>query len=245
MAVIRPLYTGRMFRTPPLVRILIVEDEPKTAAALRLYLEHGGFRVDVATDGAAGLTAARRERPDLIVLDGMLPEIDGLAVCRALRAESDVPIVLLTARTTEEDKLRGLQLGADDYVTKPFSPRELVARIRAVLRRSRRDESDLKGVVRTRHVTVDLDRREAAVRGQAVLLPPAEFAILAALARSPGRAFTREELVHRAFGAGYEGLDRTIDAHVMRLRKKIENPEAGALLVTVFGVGYKLSDDPK
>ncbi len=232
-----------MSRTLPPVRILIVEDEPKTAATLRLYLEHGGFSVQVATDGAAGLRAARREHPDLILLDGMLPEIDGLAVCRALRSESDVPIVLLTARTTEDDKLRGLQLGADDYVTKPFSPREVVARIRAVLRRSRRDEGDVKGVLRTRHVLVDLDRREASVRGRAVLLPPAEFAILAALARSPGRAFTREELVQRAFGAEYDGLDRTVDAHVMRLRRKIEVADEDPLVVTVFGVGYKLADE--
>ena len=233
-----------MSRSALPARILIVEDEPKTAATLRLYLEHGGFSVQVATDGAAGLRAARQECPDLIVLDGMLPEIDGLAVCRALRSESDVPIVLLTARTTEDDKLRGLQLGADDYVTKPFSPREVVARIRAVLRRSRREDGDVKGVLRTRHVVVDLDRREAAVRGRAVLLPPAEFAILAALARSPGRAFTREELVQRAFGAEYDGLDRTVDAHVMRLRRKIEDPGADPLVVTVFGVGYKLADEP-
>ncbi len=233
-----------MSRAAALIRILIVEDEPKTAATLRLYLEHGGFAVNVAADGAAGLRLAREQRPDLIVLDGMLPEIDGLAVCRALRSESDVPIVLLTARTTEEDKLRGLQLGADDYVTKPFSPREVVARIRAVLRRSRREDADAKGILRTRHVLVDLDRREASVRGRPVLLPPAEFAILAALARSPGRAFTREELVRRAFGPAYEGLDRTVDAHVMRLRRKIEDPGGEPLVVTVFGVGYKLADEP-
>ncbi|MEO8190802.1 MAG: response regulator transcription factor [Acidobacteriota bacterium] len=228
----------------PRLRILVVEDEPKTAATVRLYLEHGGFDVRVAADGAAGLRAAREERPDLIVLDGMLPEIDGLAVCRALRSESDVPIVLLTARTTEDDKLRGLQLGADDYVTKPFSPRELVARIRAVLRRSRREDGGARGVLRTRHIVVDLDRREAAVRGRVVVLPPAEFALLAALVRSPGRAFTREELVSRAFGAEYEGLDRTVDAHVMRLRRKIDDPKTDPLVVTVFGVGYKLADDP-
>ncbi|MCA1582821.1 MAG: response regulator transcription factor [Acidobacteria bacterium] len=233
-----------MSRAAAPIRILIVEDEPKTAATLRLYFEHGGFEVNVAADGSAGLRLARELRPDLIVLDGMLPEIDGLAVCRALRSESDVPIVLLTARTTEEDKLRGLQLGADDYVTKPFSPREVVARIRAVLRRSRREDADAKGVLRTRHVVVDLDRREASIRGRAVLLPPAEFAILAALARSPGRAFTREELVKRAFGPSYDGLDRTVDAHVMRLRRKIEDPRGEPLLLTVFGIGYKLADEP-
>ena len=224
-------------------RILIVEDEAKTAATLRLYLEHGGFQVQVASDGAAGLRAARQAPPDLIVLDLMLPEIDGLAVCRALRSESDVPILLLTARTTEQDKLAGLVLGADDYVTKPFSPREVVARIRAVLRRARPAEQGKRGVLRTRRILLDLDRHEATVRGRAIALPPAEFALLAALAGSPGRAFTRDELVLRAFGPEYDGLDRTVDAHVMRLRRKIEEPGTPPLLVTVFGIGYKLADD--
>lgn len=227
-------------------RILIVEDEPKTAAAVRLYLEHGGFVVMEARDGVEGLRMAREERPDLLVLDGMLPGVDGLALCRAVRAESDVPILFLTARTTEEDKLRGLGLGADDYVTKPFSPRELVARIRAVLRRARPqpDPDEKRGSVATRTVVLDLDRHEATVRGRAVELPPAEFALLAALARSPERAFSRSELVVRAFGDGYDGLDRTIDAHVMRLRRKIEQRGKARLLVTVFGVGYKLADPP-
>jgi DNA-binding response OmpR family regulator len=224
-------------------RILIVEDEAKTAATLRLYLEHGGFQVQVASDGAAGLRAARQAPPDLIVLDLMLPEIDGLAVCRALRSESDVPILLLTARTTEQDKLTGLVLGADDYVTKPFSPREVVARIRAVLRRARPAEQERRGVLRTRRILLDLDRHEATVGGREIALPPAEFALLAALVRSPGRAFTREELVLRAFGPEYDGLDRTVDAHVMRLRRKIEEPGTAPLLVTVFGIGYKLADE--
>ena len=232
-----------MSEPPP--RILIVEDEPKTAAALRLYLEHGGFEVDVAADGAEGLRKARRAPPDLVVLDVMLPEVDGLAVCRALRKESDVPVLFLTARTMEEDKLRGLGLGADDYVTKPFSPREVVARVRAVLRRTsaRREGTPPRGRIETRRVRVDLDRREAAVEGRTVELPPAEFALLAALARSPGRAFTREELAVRAFGPDYEGLERTIDAHVMRMRKKIERRGGPPLVVTVFGVGYKLADE--
>ena len=225
-------------------RILVVEDEPKTAATLRLYLEHGGFEVVAAADGREGLRLARECRPDLLVLDLMLPGLDGLAICRALRAESDVPIVLLTARTTEQDRLDGLGIGADDYVTKPFSPRELVLRIRAVLRRSRPVAERDSGVLRTASILVDLGRREATVRGRRVELPPAEFSLLAALARSPGRAFTREELVERAFGASYEGLDRTIDAHVMRLRRKIEDSSRPALVVTVFGVGYKLADPP-
>ena len=228
----------------PRSRILIVEDEPKTAAALRLYLEHGGFEVLHASDGAEGLKLARQKRPDLLVLDLMLPGLDGLAVCRALRSESDVPILLLTARTTEQDKLAGLGIGADDYVTKPFSPRELVLRVRALLRRARPRGEPSREVLRTRSLAVDLGRHEATVRGRAVDLPPAEFALLAALARSPGRAFTREELVERAFGPSYEGMDRTIDAHVMRLRRKIEEPGRPPLLVTVFGVGYKLADSP-
>ncbi|MDQ6892089.1 MAG: response regulator transcription factor [Acidobacteriota bacterium] len=223
-------------------RILIVEDEAKTAATLRLYLEHGGFEVVAAADGREGLRLARECRPDLLVLDLMLPGLDGLAICRALRAESDLPILLLTARTTEQDRLAGLGIGADDYVTKPFSPRELVLRVRAVLRRTRVDPGRPPEVLRTASVVVDLGRREATVRGRFVELPPAEFALLAAFARSPGRAFTREELVERAFGPSYEGLDRTIDAHVMRLRRKIEDPARQPLLVTVFGVGYKLAD---
>lgn len=223
-------------------RILVVEDEPKTAATLRLYLEHAGFEVVAAADGTEGLRLARECRPDLLVLDLMLPGLDGLAICRALRAESDLPILLLTARTTEQDRIAGLGIGADDYVTKPFSPRELVLRIRAVLRRARTTPERSPEILRTPSVVVDLGRREATIRGRRVDLPPAEFSLLAALARSPGRAFTREELVGRAFGSSYEGLDRTIDAHVMRLRRKIEDPGREPLLVTVFGVGYKLAD---
>ncbi|HYK42370.1 MAG TPA: response regulator transcription factor [Thermoanaerobaculia bacterium] len=228
----------------PRPRVLIVEDEPKTAAMLRLYLEHGGFEVLAAADGNEGLRLAREKSPDLLVLDLMLPGLDGLAICRALRSESDLPIVLLTARTTEQDRIAGLGIGADDYVSKPFSPRELMLRIRAVLRRTRRAAERAPGLLRTANVVVDPGRREAIVRGRPVELPPAEFALLAALARSPGRAFTREELVERAFGSSYEGLDRTIDAHVMRLRRKIETPGSPPLLVTVFGVGYKLADLP-
>jgi DNA-binding response OmpR family regulator len=223
-------------------RILIVEDEPKTAATLRLYLEHGGFEVVAAADGTEGLRLARECRPDLLVLDLMLPGLDGLAICRALRAESDLPILLLTARTTEQDRIAGLGIGADDYVTKPFSPRELVLRIRAVLRRTKTAPERSSEILRTPSVVVDLGRREATIRGRRVDLPPAEFSLLAALARSPGRAFTREELVERAFGTSYEGLNRTIDAHVMRLRRKIEDPGREPLLVTVFGIGYKLAD---
>jgi DNA-binding response OmpR family regulator len=171
----------------------------------------------------------------------MLPEVDGFAVCRAIRAERDVPVILVTARSTEEDKLEGLALGADDYVTKPFSPREVVARVRAVLRRARRPKQ-APVRIRTRQIEIDVETHTAAVRGRPVDLTPAEFDLLAALARAPGRVFSRADLIERAFGADYEGLERTLDAHVMRLRRKIEAPGHSPLLVTVFGVGYRLDD---
>jgi DNA-binding response OmpR family regulator len=224
-------------------RILVVEDDRKTAASLRLYLEHAGFEVSTALTGSEALRQARETEPDLLLLDVMLPEVDGLAVCRALRAERDVPVILVTARSTEEDKLEGLALGADDYVTKPFSPREVVARVRAVLRRARHPEM-AQGRIRTQQVEIDVGAHTAAVRGRPVELTPAEFDLLAALARAPGRAFSRAGLVERAFGADYDGLERTLDAHVMRLRRKIESPGQPPLLVTVFGVGYRLDDRP-
>ena len=229
---------------PDRSRILVVEDDRKTAASLRLYLEHAGFDVSTAFTGSEALRMARETAPDLLLLDAMLPEVDGFAVCRALRAERDVPVILVTARSTEEDKLEGLGLGADDYVTKPFSPREVVARVRAVLRRARRPERG-PARIRTRQVEIDVETHIAAVRGRAVELTPAEFDLLAVLARAPGRAFSRAELVERAFGEDYEGLERTLDAHVMRLRRKIESPGQPLLLVTIFGVGYKLDDRPR
>ena len=221
-------------------RILVVEDDRKTAASLRLYLEHAGFEVATAFTGSEALRQARAILPDLLLLDAMLPEVDGFAVCRALRAERDVPVILVTARSTEEDKLEGLAIGADDYVTKPFSPREVVARVKAVLRRVRLEEVPTK--LRTRQIEIDRESHAVSVRGRSVDLTPAEFDLLAALARAPGRVFSRGELLERAFGSDYEGLDRTLDAHVMRLRRKIESPGQPPLLVTVFGVGYKLDD---
>jgi DNA-binding response OmpR family regulator len=222
-------------------RILVVEDDRKTAASLRLYLEHAGFEVSTAFTGSEALRQARETEPDLLLLDAMLPEVDGFAVCRALRAERDVPVILVTARSTEEDRLEGLALGADDYVTKPFSPREVVARVRAVLRRTRRPEQ-APARIRTRQIEIDVETHTAAVRGRPVDLTPAEFELLAALARAPGRALSRADLIDRAFGADYEGLERTLDAHVMRLRRKIESSGQPPLLVTVFGVGYRLDD---
>ena len=230
---------------PPGVRrrILIVEDDPKTAATLRLYLEHAGFEVAIAADGAEALKKQRGRPADLVLLDVMLPEVDGLAVCRALRAESDVATILVTARTTEADKLEGLGAGADDYVTKPFSPREVVARVRAVLRRAQPDRPAARRErVESRNIRLDLVSREATVRGAPIALTRAEFDLLAAFLRSPGRAFSRQELARRAFGPDYEALDRTVDAHVMRLRRKIESASEPPLIVTVHGIGYKLAD---
>jgi len=225
-------------------KILIVDDDKKTVDLISLYLEKDGYRALAAYDGRQALELTRQKRPDLIVLDLMLPEVDGLDVCRILRAESRVPIIMLTAKTTEEDKLLGLDLGADDYVTKPFSPRELLARIRAVLRRV--DEEDSKGPsqVRFGNLAVDFVRHEVVVQGEPVYLTPKEFKLLETLIQEPGRAFTRLELLDRVFGFDYEGLERTVDVHVMNLRKKIEpNPREPTYIQTVYGVGYKFTEE--
>jgi DNA-binding response OmpR family regulator len=222
-------------------RILVVDDEKKIVESCRLYLEHDGFEVVTAYNGEQALAEARESRPDLVVLDLMLPRVDGLEVCRRLRAESSVPILMLTARSTEEDKLLGLELGADDYLTKPFSPRELVARVRAILRRAPPAGAPL----RFDGLEVDLERHEARRRGEAVALTPREFDLLVALARAPGRAFTRARLVEAAFGDDAAVLERTVDAHVMNLRHKIEDdPAAPRLIVTVPGVGYRFEGEP-
>jgi DNA-binding response OmpR family regulator len=216
-------------------RILVVDDDAKTVAAVRLYLEHGGYLVDVASDGPTALEKARATpSPDLVVLDRMLPGLDGIAICRLLQRESKLPVILLTARTTEADRLEGLDVGADDYVSKPFSPRELVARVRAVLRRTRGDED---GPLEAGVLRIDPARREVTVAGRPVELTPREFALAAALARRPGRVFTRQELRNRAFGPDSDALDRTVDAHVMNLRRKLGE---AVRVETVFGVGYKL-----
>jgi DNA-binding response OmpR family regulator len=226
----------------PAQRILVVEDEDKTAETVRLYLEHAGFEVTCARDGRSALTEARRFDYSLVVLDLMLPGIDGLTVCRRLRAETSARIVILTARTTESDRVRGLEIGADDYVTKPFSPRELVARVRAVLRRGVAPESPpplrLPG-------GLDIDRvgRRVRIAGQDIPLTATEFDLLRALAESPGRVFRRDELIERVLGTTWEGSERTIDAHVAHLRRKLQTEGGPRGVETVFGVGYRLSDD--
>lgn len=224
-------------------KILVVEDDPKTSHLISAYLQKDGYRVATAFDGKEGLDLARRIRPDLVILDLMLPEIDGLQVCRVLRAESKVPIIMLTARTSEDDKLLGLDLGADDYVTKPFSPRELVARARAVLRRvADLEDQDLQDV-NFGDLTVSFVRHEVTVHGRAVELTPTEFKILELLARNPGRAFTRLQLIDHVRGLDFEGFERTIDVHVMNLRRKIESDPARPRYVkTVLGMGYKLEN---
>ncbi len=226
----------------PRAPILVVEDDAKVAATIRLYLEHGGFAVEAVGDGAAALARAAIEpAPALILLDVMLPGVDGFEVCRRLRETSRVPIVLVTARAGEEDRLAGLDLGADDYVAKPFSPRELVARVRAVLRRT--SDGGSGPPVERSGVRVDPVRHEVRVRGARVDLTPREFVLLLAFLRAPGRAFTRDELIARVMGDEYGGLDRTIDVHVKNLRRKIEvDPAEPRLVETVAGIGYRFTD---
>jgi DNA-binding response OmpR family regulator len=219
-------------------RILVVDDNARTQEAIALYLRHAGYEVDVAATGPDALTLAADRAPDLVVLDLMLPGLGGLDVCRALRERTDVPIIMVTARTTEDDKLEGLRSGADDYVTKPFSPRELVARVATVLRRARPARREIQAG----EVTIDLTSREVRRGGAAIAMTRAEFRLLEVLASSPGRAWTRAELAERAFGHEYEALDRTIDAHVMNLRRKLERDRTRpALIQTVFGVGYRFA----
>src|SRR5207249_9507314 len=200
-----------------------------------------GFAVVVAHDAKAALATARAEKPDLVVLDLGLPELDGLDVARRLRGESNVPIVMLTGRSEESDKLVGLELGADDYVTKPFSPKELVARVRAVLRRTERPRSESE-IIRVGDVTLDIPRMRTTVADRVVDLTPTEFQIVATMAREPGRVFTRSQLLDAVHGVAFDSYERAIDAHVKNIRRKIEpNPRTPRYLLTVYGVGYKLA----
>ena len=225
-------------------KILIVDDDEKTVDLVKLYLEKDGYRVLTAYDGWQALELARQKQPDLIVLDLMLPGVDGLDVCRILQAESKVPIIMLTAKTTEGDKLIGLDLGADDYVTKPFSPRELLARVRAVLRRVGEEEYEGPSEVRFGDLLVDFVRHEVQIQGEPAHLTPTEFKLLEVLIREPGRAFSRLDLLDRVFGYNFEGFERTIDVHVMNLRSKIEpDRKAPTYIKTVYGVGYKFAED--
>jgi DNA-binding response OmpR family regulator len=223
--------------------ILVVEDETKIARLVRDYLEHAGFEVIVAGDGGAALSAARGSRPDLIVLDLGLPGRDGLDVTRELRRTSGVPIVMLTARGDESDRIVGLELGADDYVVKPFSPKELVARVRAVLRRTAAARAGGPEILRVAGIEVDGPRMRVSVDGRPVELTPTEFQLLSTLVREPGRVFTRSQLLDAVHGVAFESYERAIDAHVKNIRKKIEpTPSRPRYVLTVHGVGYRFAD---
>lgn len=222
--------------------VLVVDDDVKTVELVKVYLNRDGYGVLTAYDGVEALRVARESNPDLVVLDLMLPDVDGLEVCRTLRHESDVPIIMLTARTTDQDKLTGLDSGADDYVTKPFSPKELAARVRAVLRRLPGE----RGPAQITHgeLTMNLVRREAWLAGRLLALTDVEFKLLGVLAREPGRVFSRGDLIEKALGYDFAGFDRTIDVHILNLRRKIEQaPNRPRYIKTVYGAGYKFIGD--
>lgn len=224
--------------------ILIVDDEPKIVQIARDYLERAGFAVLAAHDGKFALAVARAEKPDLIVLDLGLPQRDGLDVTRALRKESNVPIIMLTARGDEVDRVLGLELGADDYIVKPFSPKELVARVRAVLRRFDASRASAGAeTIRAADVSLDVPKMRATIASKTIDLTPTEFQLLATLAREPGRIFTRAQLLDAVRGVAFESYERAIDAHVKNIRRKIEpNPREPRYLLSVYGIGYKFAD---
>lgn len=222
--------------------VLVVEDELKIARLVRDYLQQAGFAVLEATDGLSALSLARSEQPDMVVLDLGLPELDGLDVTRRLRANSSVPIIMLTARSEESDRIVGLELGADDYIVKPFSPKELVARIRAVMRRA---DATLGGgeVIRAGSVTIDIPKMRVTIGEKEVQLTATEFELLLTLARNPGRIYTRAQLLDALHGVSFESFERSVDAHIKNIRRKIESdPRRPQLVLTVYGVGYKFSD---
>jgi DNA-binding response OmpR family regulator len=223
--------------------ILVVDDESKILRLARDYLEHAGFTVLTADAGKTALAMARSIKPNLIVLDLGLPDLDGLDVTRALRKESNMPIIMLTARGEETDKLVGLELGADDYLTKPFSPKELVARVRAVLRRAETTPAN-EEMIRIGEVTLDVPRMRVTLSQQPIELTPTEFELLAALARQPGRIFTRAQLLDAVHGVAFESYERAIDAHIKNIRRKLEpDPREPRYVLTVYGVGYKFADE--
>src|SRR5512135_914175 len=224
--------------------ILVVDDEPKIVQLARDYLEHAGFAVLTASDGPTALHVTRSSKPDLIVLDLGLPQLDGLDVTRSIRKDSNVPIIMLTARSEESDKLIGLELGADDYITKPFSPKELVARVRVIFRRLDHVPGSSAEVIRVTDLTLDVPRLRVTAEGRTIEeLTPTEFELLAALAAQPGRVFTRGQLLEAIHGVAFESYERAIDAHIKNIRRKIEvKPSEPRYILTVYGVGYKFSD---
>ncbi len=223
--------------------ILVVDDEPRIVKLARDYLEKDGFRVITANDGPSALATARSQRPDLIVLDLMLPGMDGWEVCRVLRRETDVPIIMLTARAEESDQVAGLELGADEYVTKPFSPRTLVARVRALLRRTqgRLRPPTLIGAA---GLVIDLEQHRVIRDGQIIHLTPNEFKLLVVLAQHPGQLLSREQIIEHLHGAAASGFDRSIDSHIKNLRRKLEvDPAQPRYIFTVYGMGYQFTDE--
>ncbi len=222
--------------------ILIVDDEPKIVQLARDYLEHAGFSTLTAVDGKSALASVRTHLPDLIVLDLGLPQLDGLDVTRSIRKDSNVPIIMLTARSEETDKLIGLELGADDYITKPFSPKELVARVRTVLRRTENSDSTAE-IIRAADLTLDVPRMKLTRNEETIDLTPTEFQLLVALAQQPGRIFTRAQLLDAVRGVAFESYERAIDAHIKNIRHKIEpNSREPRYILTVYGVGYKFAE---
>jgi len=225
-------------------RVLIIEDDRNTASLIALYLEREGFWTLTAEDGRTGLALAERQRPVLVILDLMLPRMDGWEVCRRLRKTSEVPVIMLTARGEEIDRVAGLTLGADDYVVKPFSPRELVARVKAVLRRSRAKRAEPASVLRHAGVQLDRDKRRLSVNGSPISLTPHEYALLEALMAAPGRVYTRDELLRRLYpDDGTHVIERVVDVHIGKLRQKIEaDPTHPSLILTERGLGYRFAD---
>jgi DNA-binding response OmpR family regulator len=224
-------------------KILVVEDEAQIVRLVRAYLEQAGFAVSVARDGEEGLLRFRQERPDLVILDLMLPKMDGLDLCRAMRKIADTPIIMLTARSEEADKLIGLELGADDYITKPFSPRELVARVRVVLRRIGASDPPARPLS-IGLLTINPEMHSVSLDGKPVDLTPTEFEILLLLAQHPGHVYSRTHLLDAIQGEAYEGYERNIDVHVKNLRRKIDaDPREPRLILTVYGVGYKFQEN--
>lgn len=225
--------------SPAETAILVVDDDRKIVDLVTLYLRKEGYRVLQAFDGKTALDVARTAEPDLVILDLMLPGTNGLVVCKTLQQERHLPVIMLTARSTEEDRLRGFDLGADDYVVKPFSPRELVSRVRAVLRRVSLSRQGMVEMLDFGSLQIDPARHEVTVAGRGVDLTPTEFRLLLAMARTPRQVFSRQQLLDRAFDEHFEGFERNIDVHIMNLRRKLALPPDGPAIKTVYGVGYR------
>ena len=224
-------------------KILVVDDEPKIVEIVRAYLEKDGFKVVTANDGRVALQVFRHDTPDLVVLDLMLPEVSGLDVCRRICKDSSTPVIMLTARDETTDKVVGLELGADDYVTKPFDPKELVSRVKAVLRRSEGHRTGAT-ILKVAGLEIEVDKRRVSCQGETIELTPLEFNLLRVMAEQPGRVFSRMQLLDKVQGDAYEGYDRTIDSHIKNLRKKIElDPNQPHYILTIYGVGYKLEGE--